>query len=162
VAKSCGTSILTPSRSYSFLSFFFSSLFSSLFSLPHVSPRYACKMNYDSGAITRLKDKAPSLLDMVKSFPSKVVDKFVQVGRGRRRGRGEKRKNREKKNSPNYIKIIVPQHELNKEYVQKYLVTKIAEQTNSKQEKIDVHDDVRTYGFDSIRQMQLIRELEDR
>ena len=36
-------------------------------------------MNYESGSITRLKDKAPSLLDMVKSFPSKVVDKFVQV-----------------------------------------------------------------------------------
>ena len=46
--------------------------------------------------------------------------------------------------------------------MQKYLVTKIAEQTNSKQDKIDVHDDVRTYGFDSIRQMQLIRELEDK
>jgi aryl carrier-like protein len=60
------------------------------------------------------------------------------------------------------FKIIVPQHELNKEYVQKYLVSKIAEHTNAKQEKIDVNEDVRIYGFDSIRQMQLIRDLEDK
>lgn len=58
----------------------------------------------------------------------------------------------------------MPQNELNKEYVQKYLVSRIASQTTPPMDadKIDVRDDVRMYGLDSIRQMQLIRELEDK
>ena len=83
---------------------------------------------------------------MVKSFSSKVVDKFVQVckeseikrGEGEareRRGRGEGEARRrgeyieEKKEEKRVQKInlifqvTVPQHEFNKEYVQTYLVT---------------------------------------
>jgi aryl carrier-like protein len=98
--------------------------------------RFATKQAYVSGNLVKMQVKGPSLLTMVKSFPSKFVDKAIH--------------------------ILVPQQEFKRQVLQKYLATKVAEQIDSLPEEIYIQDDLRTYGMDSVRQMQLLRELEDR
>lgn len=49
-----------------------------------------------------------------------------------------------------------------KEALQRYIVNKVAEAVDLDAANIDPACDVRSYGMDSLRQMQLLRELEDR
>ncbi len=49
-----------------------------------------------------------------------------------------------------------------KTVLQRYIASRVAEAVNLDANKIDLSSDVRSYGMDSMRQMQLLRELEDR
>jgi acyl transferase domain-containing protein/acyl carrier protein len=94
--------------------------------------RFACRYSYLQASLARLDTNGSGSRNASGGLVSGVVGKLVQAFKPR------------------------------KEALQRYIVNKVAEAVDLDAANIDPACDVRSYGMDSLRQMQLLRELEDR